>query len=89
MKFQLIAAAALLVAGPAFAGSWDAESTLCANAIAAEAGVDGSLYSVKTTKTRPGATKRVTVELRADGKDTLTGECKIKRGEVVGLEMEA
>lgn len=89
MRFQVVTAIALIAAGPAFAGSWDAESALCADAIAAEAGVDGALYTVKTTKARPGATKRLTVELRADGKATLTGQCKIKRGEVIEVELQA
>ncbi|MBB5520043.1 hypothetical protein [Amphiplicatus metriothermophilus] len=82
--------AATLTAGPALAGSWDAEKALCADAVAAEAGVDSANYDVKLAKARDGATKRLTVELRAaDGGATLVGECKIRRDAVVEAKLKA
>lgn len=80
-----------LAATPAFAGSWDAAKAVCADAIAAEAGVDVAAHEATLDKARDGATKRVTVSLAAkDGSGaTITGECKMRGGEVKSVKIDA
>lgn len=92
MTFKLACAAVIAFAGltsAALAGSWDDEKNLCAEAIASKAGVDASAYTATLSKARDGASKRLTVELKAEGAATLVGECKIKRGEVTEVALKA
>lgn len=92
MNFRMISAtivASVAIAAPAFAGAWDEEQAACASAIAAEAGVESSAYDVKLAKARDGRTKRLTVELSASGQPTIVGECRVRRGEVVDVTLDA
>lgn len=92
MNYRTISAIAACVAGiaaPAFAGQWDEAKAACAEAIAAKAGVEPANYAMKLSKLRDGATKRLTVELRADGEATIIGDCKLRGGEVIEVELKA
>ncbi len=91
-RITLLAAIGALAAGPAFsAGQWDAAKAVCADAIAAEAGVDASGHDATLDKARDGATKRLTVSLSAkDGSGAkITGECKMRGGEVKSVKLDA
>lgn len=92
MRTHFIAAAAtalFAVAGPALAGQWDEAKAVCADAIAAEAGLGGQAFDAKLEKARDGGVKRLTVKLTPDGGAPVTGECKIKSGEVVSVQLKA
>lgn len=92
MKNQIIAAAGLalaLVAGPAFAGAWDEAKAVCADAIAAEAGLTGQAFDAKLEKARDGGVKRLTVKLTPESGASVVGECKVKSGEVVSVQLKA
>lgn len=92
MQKQLLSAIFIAFAThslPAFAGSWDADKAVCAEAIAAEAGVDVAQYNATLIKARQRGARQVTVELTADGAATLVGECKVKGGQVVDLALKA
>lgn len=69
-------------ATPAFAGNLDKAKSLCAGAIAAEAGKSTEGARIKLVKGRDGAAKRVTVTVSfADGA-AATGDCVVRKGEV-------
>lgn len=92
LKITVLAVIGALAAAPAFAaGQWDAAKAVCADAIAAEAGVDAAAHDATLDKARDGATKRLTVSLSAkDGSRTkITGECKIRGGEVKSVKLDA
>ena len=92
MRKQVIGAAiaAAFVLSPALAGPWDAEKAICADAIAAEAGVDSADYEATLKSARDGGVKRLTVSLApADGGALILGECRISRGEVKSVEIKA
>lgn len=92
MNYRLIAAAgaALFVAaGSALAGTWDEAKAVCADAVAAEAGLNGQTFAAKLEKARDGGTQRVTVKLTPESGAAVTGECKVRRGEVVSVELKA
>ncbi|MEQ8178384.1 MAG: hypothetical protein RIC52_05140 [Amphiplicatus sp.] len=91
-KIAILAAIGALAAAPAFAaGQWDAAKAVCADAIATEAGVDAAGHDATLDKARDGATKRLTVSLSAkDGSGAkITGECKMRGGEVKSVELDA
>ncbi len=87
--FAIASGLALALSGAAIAGPWDEAKAICADAIAAEAGLNGAAYSAKLEKARDGATKRVTVRVTPEGGAAVVGECRIKRGEVVDVTLEA
>lgn len=92
MKFRTYSSfAAILVAfsAPALAGQWDAEKGACAEAVAAKAGVESANYDVKLSKARSGATTRVTVELKGGDAGTIIGDCKLRGGEVIAVDLKA
>lgn len=92
MKHRMIfgaLAAALTVGGTAAAGSFDEARAACAAALAAEAGVEAADYDARLLKARGGRSQRVTVELNAAGKPDVVGECKVRRGEVLEVELTA
>lgn len=87
----VIAAGAALFAGigsASAAGAWDDVKAVCADAIAAEAGVDSAAYQARLEKARDGATKRLTVRLSGDAQ-SIVGECKVRRGEVTEVVIES
>lgn len=77
------------IASPAFAADFGGAKSACANAIAAEAGRTLQGATAKLLKARSGATQQVTVKVSyADGA-TATGKCRILRGEVQSVELDA
>jgi hypothetical protein len=91
MDFRTILAAVaalIAVSGAALAGDWDADKAVCADAIAAEAGLNGQSFAAKLEKARDGATKRLTVKVTPEQGSAVVGECKVRRGEVVEVEMK-
>lgn len=87
-KFTGSAVAILAMLGAAQAGEWDDETALCVDAIASEIGADAANAKSKLKAARDRATKRVTVEVTfADGAKA-TGVCKIKRGELIAVEVK-
>lgn len=92
MKFRIFSSiAAILVAfsAPVFAGQWDAAKDACAEAVAAKAGVESANYDVKLSKARSGATTRVTVELKGGDAVTIIGDCRLRGGEVIAVDLKA
>lgn len=92
MKFHTFSGLAVILSAfsaPAFAGQWDAAKDACADAVAAKAGVESANYDVKLSKARSGATSRVTVELKGGDAATIIGDCKLRGGEVIAVELRA
>jgi hypothetical protein len=91
MKIQAVALTGgllLAIAGPAFAGPWEEAKAVCADAIAAEAGFADGSFDARLEKVRDGATQRLTVKLTPAEGAAVTGECRIKRGEVVDVTLK-
>lgn len=88
-----LAMTAAFVAAPAtaFAASADEEVSLCAAAADANGIAAADAYRAKFIKSRGGAKKTVTIKLvPASGEaETITAECEIKRGEVLGVAVKA
>lgn len=92
MNYRMIAAAGaalIITTGSALAGTWDEAKAVCADAIATEAGLNGQAFAAKLEKARDGGTQRVTVKLTPESGPTVTGECKVRRGEVVSVDLKA
>lgn len=87
--FALTGGLLLAIAAPALAGTWDEAKAVCADAIAAEAGLADGAYDARLEKVRDGATKRLTVKLTPADGAAVIGECRIKRGEVVEVALKA
>lgn len=89
-SISLIAAAGVLISAPAFASErYSEETSLCASAIATEAGRSLDDANVTLKKMRDRAVKRLTVLVKyADGASS-TGECFIRKGEVESVKIEA
>ena len=90
-RIALIAAFSVFAAAaPALAGPWDAPKALCAEALAAEAGVEAADHDVTLHKARDGSVKRLTVSLSSkNGGATITGECRVRGNEVTMVKINA
>ncbi|MEO0398582.1 MAG: hypothetical protein AAF224_04065 [Pseudomonadota bacterium] len=93
MKKAIVIAAlasGLVVAGPASAGTSD-QIAMCLAALDEGGEVNTSDYEPRFKGVRGGGLKRLSLELApvVDGGDTLEAECKIRRGEVVDIEVKA
>lgn len=94
MSKKILAAATIAafaaIAAPAHAEDWNAAIDLCTAAIDAEGAVSTEDYRVKFVSAGGGATKRLNLKLIpiADG-ETIKAECKVRRGEVTGLDLKA
>lgn len=88
--FTLVAVGALAMT-PVLAAQWDAEKAVCADAIAAEAGVDAASYEARLKGARDGGTKRLTVSLspRAGDGPAIVGECKVQGGVLKSVKIKA
>ena len=88
----VFAAVALASAPQAFAGQTENDQVaMCAAAFSADGTAPADQYRAKFVKTKGSAVKTVTIRLvptAAEG-DAMTGECQIKKGEVVSKEMKA
>ncbi|MEZ5920543.1 MAG: hypothetical protein R3C60_04240 [Parvularculaceae bacterium] len=83
-------AALILSANPAFAGERDDQVTMCASALEAQGLTNGGDYLARFEKARGSLVQTLTVKLiPTAGGDTLTGVCKIKKGEVQSAEIKA
>ena len=95
MTVGLAAAAAVLTysalaAAPAQASDLNAQVALCASALDEQGVAAAGDYRAKFLKTKGGATKTVTVRMIPLGEgDSLTAECQIRRGEVIGVDLKA
>jgi hypothetical protein len=77
-------------AAPARASDLNTQVSLCAAALDEQGLAGADEYRAKFLKTKGGATKTVTVRMIAVGNgDSLTAECQIRRGEVIGAEIKA
>lgn len=83
------AAAAVTTAAPALAGSWDESLTLCAAAAEKEGLVTAGEYRAKFVRGGGGATKTIALELIPHDGDAMEAVCKIRRGEVSEIRVEA
>ena len=81
------ASAAALFVLPANAADWGKKMDMCAAAIEAEGFVDASEYDVKFVS---GSSRRLKIELVPDnGGESLIAECKISRGKVSDVAVQA
>ncbi|HOP20011.1 MAG TPA: hypothetical protein PLV61_08165 [Parvularculaceae bacterium] len=87
----LSAAAFLAAPAPAFAASADEQVSLCAAAADAQGIAATDAYRAKFMKSKGGAVQTVTIKLvpEAGESESITAECKIKRGEVIGVTVKA
>ena len=75
---------------PAQAASTQEYLSLCAAAFDASGAAPAADYRAKFVKSKGGGVKTVTIELIPNGGgETLSGVCRIKRGEVIEAEVEA
>lgn len=81
--------AAAFAAAPAFAGYYDEEKAVCANAVAQELGKPLGDATVYLKKVRDKRIKRVTVLVKFTDGQSATGECFIRKGEVESVSLEA
>lgn len=87
-----ISAAAFAVApAPAYAASADEQVSLCAAAADAQGIASVEDYRAKFMKSKGAAVTTVTIKLvpAAGESEAITAECKIKRGEVIGVTVKA
>lgn len=83
-------AAFAAVAAPAHAEDWNAAIDLCTAAIDAEGKISTDDYRVKFVSAGGGSTKRLALKLIPIGDgETIKAECKVRRGEVTELAVEA
>ena len=90
-KYLLIGAAAsavALLALPANAANWGEKMELCADAAAQTQGISSDAeYDVKFLD---GSARRLTIEMvPAEGGDPVVAECKISRGKIKDVELQA
>ena len=78
---------AVFAAAPAFAADWSEKISLCAEAVQEQGLAEVENYRVKFAK---GASRKLTIELIPnDGGETLEAECRIRRGAVSSVELNA
>lgn len=90
--FALVSTAAIFAAPTvAFASSADDQVALCASAADAEGIAAAADYRAKFLKSKGGAVKTVTIKLVpfTDDADSITAQCRIKRGEVIEVGVKA
>jgi hypothetical protein len=88
-KTAILALTLSLAAGAASAGDFGEAKAACAAAIAKEAGKSLEGAATKTLRARRGAAEQVTVEIRYPDGASATGKCRVKRGAVESLEIQA
>lgn len=82
-----VASAFALVALPAGAADWGKKMDMCAAAVEAEGLADVSEYDVKFVS---GSSRRLNIELVPEaGGDSLVAECKISRGKISDVTVQA
>ena len=87
----LSAAAFVSMPAPAFAASFDEQVALCAAAADEQGIAAADAYRAKFVKSKGGGVQTVTIKLVPEAGETesITAECKIKRGEVIGVTVKA
>lgn len=88
-KLAAAAIAAAVLTTPAFAGYYDEEKAVCANAVAEELGkpLDDAIVYLK--KVRDKRVMRVKVLVKFPDGQSTTAECHIRKGEVEAVNLEA
>ena len=83
-----IASTFALLALPANAADWGEKMQLCADAAAQTQGISSDAeYDVKFLD---GSSRRLTIEMvPADGGESVVAECKISRGKIKDVELQA
>lgn len=77
---------AVLASAPAGATDWSEKINMCAQAVEAEGLAEVENYRVKFSS---GASRKLTIKLiPAEQGETLTAECRLRRGEVSSVTMK-
>lgn len=85
-----LSAAAMGLTAPALATSVDQQVALCAAALDAEGIAAADAYRARFVKSRGGAAKTVQVKMIPIGEgESITAECRIRRGEVTDVSVKA
>ncbi|GAB4527891.1 MAG: hypothetical protein Kow00133_16760 [Amphiplicatus sp.] len=85
-----LSAVVIGLTAPALATSVDDQVALCAAALDAEGIAAADAYRARFVKSRGGAAKTVRVKMIPLGEgESITAECKIKRGEVTDVSVKA
>ncbi len=88
-RTAMIASLLAALSTAAFASDFNGAKAVCADAIAVKQGKSLDGARTKLVKARDGATMRVVVEVAYPDGASAKGECRVRRGEVRSVELDA
>lgn len=87
VPFAALAGATMITASPAAASSWGEKVAMCAEAVEDRGVLDLADYRPRFDD---GSSRRVVVEFEPrDGGESIFAECRISRGEVTSVDIDA